>query len=136
VNPLSLLPIVGQAVDKILSLIPDPNARAKAEAEYQQAVLQATMQESADNREINKVEAAHTSVFVAGWRPFFGWMSAFCVLYAYLLRPLLMWIVMMYSPEHVARIPEVPMDHVWELIFGMLGIGGLRTIEKCKGKAR
>ena len=51
----SFVPVLGHLVDKLLGLIPDPNARARAEAEYRQALFGAMAQESADNPEINKV---------------------------------------------------------------------------------
>ena len=132
----AFIPILGPAVEKILDLIPDTNARARAEADYQRALLDAAQAESADNREINKVEAAHRSIFVAGWRPFFGWISALCVLYAYLLKPLIACYLLAYHPEKLAFLPDFPMEYVWELIFGMLGISGLRSLEKVKGVSK
>jgi hypothetical protein len=133
---MSFIPVLGPLADKMLSLIPDPNARARAETEYRQALLRAMVSESADNREINKAEASHRSIFVAGWRPFFGWMGGFLILYAYFLRPLLVWALLTLAPGEADKLPEFPMDYVWELIFGMLGIGGLRTIEKTRGVAK
>jgi hypothetical protein len=132
----AFIPVLGPIVDKLLDLIPDPTARARAEEEYRKALLAAAIRETAENREINKAEAAHRSIFVAGWRPFFGWMSGFLVLYAYFIRPLLVWALLVWAPDQAGKLPEFPLEYVWELIFGLLGIGGLRTLEKVKGKAR
>ncbi|MDR2075722.1 MAG: holin family protein [Desulfovibrio sp.] len=129
----AFLPVLGPLVDKILDLIPDPNARARAEAEYQSALLAAVVQESADNREINKTEAAHDSVFVSGWRPFIGWICGLAVAFQYLVRPFWIWAAAVWFPD--APVPPGLDGVLWELMFGMLGIGGLRTVEKLKGKA-
>lgn len=130
----SFIPIIGPAVEKLLSLIPDPNERARAEAEYQKALLDATVKEAADNRAINQAEAQHSSIFVAGWRPFIGWVCGFAVAFQYLIRPFWVWFVEVYTPG--APVPPTLDDSLWQLMFGMLGIGGLRTIEKLKGKTR
>ena len=130
----AFIPVIGTAVDKLLNLIPDPNARARAEAEYHQAVLSALVQEGADNRETNKVEAAHSSIFVAGWRPFIGWVCGGALAFQYLIRPFWIWTAAVWWPE--APVPPSLDAMLWELVLGMLGIGGLRTMEKFKGVAR
>ncbi len=132
----AFLPVIGTAVDKLIGLIPDGNAKAKVEAENIKSMLDMAAKEAADQREINKVEASHSSIFVSGWRPFVGWGCAVCIFYGYLLRPWLVFAAATLCPEYADKIPEVSMDYIWELMFGMLGIGGLRTIEKCKGVAR
>lgn len=131
---LSFLPIIGSAVDKLLDLIPDPNQRAKAEAEYRKAMLDATIAETQDQREINKVEAAHRSIFVAGWRPAIGWVCAAALAYQYIVRPFAAWCLAVWMPE-AAALPTLD-GMLWELIFGMLGMGALRTGEKLKGAAK
>jgi hypothetical protein len=130
----ALIPVLGPAVKKVFDLIPDPNARAKAEAEFNQQVLAAVVEEGRDNREINKVEAAHRSVFVAGWRPAFGWVGVAAVVFEFLVRPFWVWSAAVWFPG----APEPPGlgGMLWELVFGMLGIGGLRTFEKCRGISR
>lgn len=128
----SILGFVAPALNRVLSFIPDPNARALAEAEFSRAMLEA----GHDQREINKEEARHHSLFVAGWRPFVGWCCSGCILYGYLAQPWLAWLAAMYAPEHMDKIPEFPMENVMELIFGLLGLGSLRTFEKYKGVAK
>jgi len=128
---LDFLPVVGGAVQKLLDLIPDPNARAKAAEEYQQTVLAIAAKAEADQREINKTEASSDSLFVAGWRPGIGWVCALALAFQYLVRPLATWASGIWWPG----MPALPgLDSsLWELMFGMLGLGGLRTIEKTKG---
>jgi hypothetical protein len=133
-NFFSLIPGIGPVVEKILGLIPDVNERARAEAEFNKAILDAITREGADNREINKAEAAHSSVFVSGWRPFFGWIGGAALAFNYLIRPFWVWAVDFWFPG--SPVPPALDGMLWELVFGMLGIGGLRTIEKWKGVAR
>lgn len=79
--------------------------------------------------EINKIEATHRSRFVAGWRPFLGWVCGIGILNMVLINPWIQWFT-----ERVG--PDLPKDIIMELIFGLLGIGTLRTIEKIKGKTK
>jgi len=78
--------------------------------------------------EINKAEASNPSVFVSGWRPAIGWVCALAMGYQYLARPLM-----------VAFMPALAFpgldDNLWQLMMGMLGLGGLRTFEKTQGVA-
>jgi len=131
---LDFLPVIGPAVQKVLSLIPDPNARAKAEAEYQREVLAIAAKAEAEQREINKAEAAHSSIFVAGWRPAIGWVCALALGFQYLLRPLFVWAAGIWWPQ-APGLPGID-EALWQLMFGMLGLGGLRSFEKTKGVAK
>ena len=130
----AFLPLIGPAVQKILDLIPDPNARAKAEAEYQQALLDASREADREQRAVNQTEAAHSSLFVAGWRPFIGWVCGLALAFQYLVRPFWIWALAVWWPG--SPIPPSLDDMLWELVFGMLGMGGLRTIEKRMKVAR
>lgn len=130
----SLIPVLGPAIDKLIGLIPDTNARSQAAAEYQRALLDAIAAESQGQRQANAVEAAHRSIFVAGWRPAIGWVCASALAYQYVARPLAMWGLAIWSPDTPA-LPTLD-GMLWELIMGMLGMGGLRTIDKLRGVAR
>jgi hypothetical protein len=80
--------------------------------------------------EINKVEAQHRTIFVAGWRPFIGWVCGVALAYNFVLRDLLIWFV---GPEQVP--PALQMEHLMTVLIGMLGLGGMRTFEKFKDKS-
>lgn len=71
------------------------------------------------------------SLFVCGWRPFIGWVCGGALLFEFILRPLIIWFSMIYYPN-LPPIPSIS-DVLIELVFAMLGIGGLRTFEKYKG---
>ena len=125
---LELIPLIGAAAQKLLDLIPDPGARAKAAEDYQRALLDIAARAEADQRDINRAEAASPSLFVAGWRPAIGWVCAAALCFQYLVRPLWAWASGVWWPG--APLPPALDDMLWQLMFGMLGMGGLRTIEK------
>ena len=81
--------------------------------------------------EINKVEAQHRTIFVAGWRPFIGWVCGFALAYNFVLRDLLIW----YFGENTAP-PALQMEHLMTVLVGMLGLGGMRTFEKLKDRTK
>jgi hypothetical protein len=109
--------------------VPDPEAKAKAEAELR-ANLQAWDKSQTD---VNAVEAANPNLFTSGWRPFIGWVCGAALAYQYVCAPLIVWLA---TSMHVPLAPPPKLDgSLWELMFGMLGLGGLRTLEKIRGVA-
>jgi hypothetical protein len=121
----ALLGLGGKLIDK---LIPDPAARDAARLELLKLQQSGELAAMLAQTEINKVEAASASVFVAGWRPAIGWVCAMAMGYQYLLRPFLV----AYHPA--LAFPGLD-DNLWQLLAGMLGLGGLRTFEKVNGVA-
>ena len=84
--------------------------------------------------EVNKAEASNPSIFVAGWRPAIGWVCGAALCYTYLLYPLLMWAAAIWFPS--LKPPLLGNgDMLYELLFGMLGLGAMRTFETVKGVA-
>lgn len=79
--------------------------------------------------EITKMEAQHRSVFVAGWRPFIGWVCGVGLANTFLVNPWLQWATGRAGPA-------LPNDVLLELVLGLLGLGILRTVEKVSGAAR
>lgn len=84
--------------------------------------------------EINKIEAAHRSIFVAGWRPFIGWICGLGILWAFLLHPVFEWLVALKALG--VEPPQINTDHLLELVLAMLGLGALRTAEKLTGRSK
>lgn len=85
--------------------------------------------------ELNKIEAQHRNLFVAGWRPFIGWICGFSLLYSFILRDLIAWLICLCNIDIVSP-PELATEHLMTVLMGMLGLGGLRTFEKIKGKTK
>jgi len=131
IDPVSaVLNIGSKVIDK---LWPDPNKAAEAKLELLKMQQSGELAQIAAQLEVNKIEAQHNSVFVAGWRPSIGWVCSCALAYQYLLRPIISTLfIIMGHP-----MPEMPaLDaNLWELVFGMLGLGTLRTFEKMKGIA-
>jgi len=118
----SVADLIKDGIDKIW---PD-----KTEAERNQAaLLLASLQGQLDT---NKIEAANTSIFVAGWRPFVGWVcgTGFAVS---ALAPLLEWLASLCG--HPVKFPPFDVSVMMTLLTGMLGLGGMRTYEKASGVA-
>lgn len=106
----------------------DPKEMAKLELQFQQLE-----QASRDGQiAINKIEAAHKSLFVAGWRPAIGWICAIAVGYSFVLHPILEWILIL-SGIPVDTMPKLEAGQLMNLVLAMLGMAGLRTYEKEKG---
>lgn len=85
--------------------------------------------------ELNKIEAGHRSIFVAGWRPFIGWVCGVALAWHFILHDLVTWIAVSYSPE--ATVPDlVGTEVLVTVLLSMLGLGALRTAEKMTGKTK
>ena len=130
-DPISAALDLGTAL--INRIFPDPVQAASAKLELlklQQSGELATMTAQTD---IDKQEAASASVFVSGWRPAIGWVCACALAYQYLIKPLSIGLL----PSFGIAVPPLPGldDNLWQLMMGMLGMGGLRTFEKVQGVA-
>ena len=125
----TLLGIIKGPLDK---LIPDKNERQRFEHELELEVLKAGL----GQMEINKMEAVHPSIFVAGWRPFVGWICGLALGWHFLGNDLFLWARLAFFPD----LPEPPTlggtETLMTVLLSMLGLGGLRTVEKLKGVSR
>ena len=129
-NPLILGPILEVGKTLLDRFIPDPEKKREAEMELVRMAAEGELKQTIAQLEINAREATHASVFVAGWRPFFGWAGGAGFIYATILQPLLAWGA---AIKGWPTPPTLNLDLLWVVITGMLGIGGLRTVEKFKG---
>jgi hypothetical protein len=122
---------IGDAVAAGLKVIdkfvPDPEAKAKAEAELRSSLMAWDKAQT----DVNAVEAQHDSIFVAGWRPALGWTCTGAFAFIYVIGPMITWIsTMMGNP---IPLPSFNVEALMSLTLGMVGLGGLRTFEKIKG---
>lgn len=121
----ALIPLIGTIFDKIF---PDAESANRAKLE----LLKMEADGAFRQMDINKSEAANASVFVAGWRPFIGWICGAIFAYTFLLQPLAVF-VMAFLGYDIPELPSLDTSEVMTVLLGMLGLGGLRTIEKVKG---
>jgi hypothetical protein len=129
-NPLILGPLFEMGRTLVERFVPDPEKKREAEAEFLRMAAEGELKQVIAQLEINAREASHASVFVAGWRPAFGWCGALGFLYATIIQPLLAWGA---AVKGWPAPPALNLDLLWVVVTGLLGIGGLRTFEKTKG---
>lgn len=113
---------IGNVFDKLFT-----SDEERAQAEF---VMEKLKQKPSELQiELNKIEAQHRSVFVAGWRPFIGWVCGVGLAFTFIINPILQWGT--GEPG-----PTLPMDVMTELVLALLGLGALRTAEKFGGKSK
>ena len=127
----ALVPALGTLVDR---LIPDRAAAERAKADMEAALVKAANDAALAQVEVNKIEAGHGSVFVAGWRPAIGWVCAAALAWAFIVAPIASWGMAVFGLRET--LPAIGTDNLFELVLAMLGLGGLRTFEKLRGVAR
>lgn len=131
----TILPTIGRVVE---NLVPDKTEAKRLRHEMEMQLLanrhefdRITSQMRVEQIKVNQNEALHKSIFVSGWRPFAGWSCVGLIIYAYAGRSLLVWATILAGhPEAAEALPEFPVEHIFELFLGMLGIGGMRTFDK------
>lgn len=109
---------------------PDKTEQEKNKFELMAQELRQGFQELADQRDINKEEAKSQSVFVAGWRPFIGWVCGSAFAWNFVIGPIAEWIATLFG--YKTDIPPLDSSLMMPVLLGMLGLGGLRTFEKTR----
>lgn len=136
IDPLTAALDVGKSL--IEKIWPDPVKQSeeirKLEELHQKgdlAILNAEVQLLLGQINVNKAEANHKSIFVAGWRPFVGWVCGFGLLYASVIEPLMRFIATVN--DYTGTFPVLDTTITMQVLLGMLGLGLMRTKEKEKG---
>lgn len=125
----ALLPVIGSVIDR---LIPDEAGKAKAKLEMQAAIMDAANKGMLAQLDVNKTEAAHRSVYVAGWRPFVGYTCGAALCWHFVLQDLIVFATA-WAGHPAPALPKLDTDTLLTVLLGMLGLGGLRSFEKVKG---
>lgn len=114
-----------------------PDASQKQKDEAALAVLQLTQDYNLQQGQIdvNKEEAKSASLFVAGGRPFIMWICGFSLAYASLIEPLARFIATVIF-KYSGAFPVIDTTLTLQVLLGLLGLGGMRTIEKWQGVSR
>ena len=120
-----LIDPISNIVDKFVA---DKDLKIKLQHELNQELHKANMAQI----EVNKIEATHRTIFVAGWRPFLGWCLSFAMAWHYVLAPFILFIASFFGYQ-LPQLPEFDMTSLMTVLMGMLGLGSLRTYEKVKG---
>ncbi len=130
-DPITAIVTVGSQL--ITRLFPDPAQAAAANLELTKMQMSGELAQITGQLDINKVEAASTSVFVSGWRPFVGWVCGFGLGYVAIVEPIARFIATMGG--YTGNFPVIDTTITMQVLLGMLGMGGLRTLDKIKGVA-
>lgn len=119
--------VANLATSVIGRLWPDKSEQERAQMAAALTIVQGQL-------DANRAEAASPSAFTSGWRPAIGWVCGAALGMQYIARPLVAWVGIVTGHQ----LPELPGidDNLWELMLGLLGLGGLRTFEKTRGVAR
>jgi hypothetical protein len=130
--------LLGPILEPLINLIPNKNDRAKAREQAEAQIVTAMTGLVQGQLEINKVEAQHGSLFVAGWRPAVGWICGIALGWNFIVHPMLLWIAFVVPdmPVDLSTAPQLDTGELMTVLLGMLGLGGLRTYEKRVGVAR
>jgi hypothetical protein len=126
----ALAPIINKALD----FIPDPVAKAQAQAAATTEMLNFVSAQNTAQMAVDQAEANNKNVFVAGWRPFIGWVCGAALAYVYVLSPFLTWGLNLLRPG-LPPLPAIDTASLGVLTFNLLGMGAMRTVEKMNGVA-
>ncbi len=136
-DPLSAAFELGNTV--INKIWPDPVKQAEEQRKlaelYQKgdlAELDAHVKLMLGQLEINKAEAQHKSIFVAGARPFIIWAGGFSMVWSGIIHPLLTW-VWAFAGIDGNPPPLIESSALGTIVTGLLGVGGMRSFDKSKG---
>ena len=130
-DPISALLNIGNTL--INKLFPDPAQAAQAQLALMKMQQDGDLAAISGQMEINKVEAGSSSVFVAGWRPFAGWVCGIGLAYVSIIEPIARLIATLVG--YTGDFPSIDTTLTMQVLLGMLGMGGLRTLDKIKGVA-
>lgn len=120
----SVADLAGKAIDRIW---PNKTEQEKAELAAAVTVVQGQL-------EVNKAEAASPSVFVAGWRPYIGWVCGMACAWNWIGLPITKAALILFGGP-VLTLAPADLTEMLPVLMGMLGLGALRTHEKVKGVA-
>ena len=123
-----------QHVTKTAAEVIDTLFTSDEERLDKQAVMARIVQQAdALQTAINNSEARHKSRFVAGWRPFIGWVCGIALAWHFVVLPSLQFIMASFGFTP-STMPHFEMSELHTILFGLLGLGTLRTAEKAVGK--
>jgi hypothetical protein len=126
---------IGPIIDGVLDFIPNPKERQRAKEQLETQMLGAMTSLVQGQLEINKEQAKHSSVFVAGARPAIMWICGAGIAWNFVAKPIITWVAFLLGFD-LQGAPELDTSELTTILLGMLGLGGLRTYEKRLGVAR
>jgi len=138
---LGLAGLAEQGLKIVNKFVKDPTAVMKHELELKrleadgdESKLQAYVSQLMGQIEINKIEAASSSLFKSGWRPAVGWVCALSFDYKFIIQQFLVLVILLVKPEFdISMLPVIEWTELSAVLFGMLGLSHHRSKDKNKG---
>lgn len=127
----NLIAPVAALLDKV---IPDADEKARLAFEISSLAERQAHEIAKAQLEVNRTEAVHKSLFVAGWRPATGWICASGLGFNYIVVPLGNFALTLSGDSII--IPSLDLSEMMPVLMGMLGLGAFRSYEKTKGISR
>ena len=124
--------LIGPATKLLGKFIEDKDTKNKLAHDIATMAEKHAQELAKGQLEINKAEAQHRSIFVAGWRPFIGWTCGIALCWHFVLAPVTVFLSA-YIGMDIPNLPSFDMASLMTVLMGMLGLGGLRSFEKYKG---
>ena len=118
-------------VDRVLDMIPNPEAREKAKRELTLELVKIESEQMSKQVDLNMKEAEHPDLFVAGWRPYIGWVGGMALTWAFIIHPILEWVVLLSG--YTGPLPELDVSALLTIVLSMLGVGTMRSYDKLRG---
>jgi hypothetical protein len=129
---MAIAAFIGPALSLLEKVIPDKKQREKLAHELATMAERHAHEVALAQIEVNRTEAASNSLFKGGWRPFLGWVCGGAFAYHFVLQPVIVFLIVAFGGE-LPELPKFEMEALMTVLFGMLGLGGLRSFEKYKG---
>jgi Holin of 3TMs, for gene-transfer release len=136
-----LLPVIMPLIQSVVGgIVEDKKQAENMAAQIQLALInkqeeldKAVTESMKAQAEVNLHEAQSPSIFVAGWRPFIGWVCGVGCAYSFIVQPVVTWVSGWFGGS---ALPALDMAQLMPLVLGMLGLGAMRTVEKVQGVDR
>jgi hypothetical protein len=132
----ALLDIGSKMIDKFF---PDPAAAESAKLKLLEMQQNGELAQLAAATDIAKLqiqtnieEAKSTNWFIAGWRPFVGWVCAFALGYVAVIEPIIRFVAKVFV-GYSGEFPVIDTNLTMQVLMGLLGLGAMRSVEKVKG---
>ena len=125
------LELGAKLIDK---LFPNPKDKAEALIKLKELEQNGDLAFITGQIEVNKIEAANQRIFVSGWRPFIGWVCGCALAFQLVVGPTIVWVAALRGKP--MSLPTMETELLTTLLVGMLGLGGMRTVEKLNKVAK
>ena len=126
--------LIGPVTSLLDKFVEDKDQKAKLAHEVATMAQRHAQELAKGQLEVNKAEAQHRSLFVSGWRPAVGWCCVFGMMGNFMVIPFTNFVLALLKIDVV--VPLIDTATMMPVLFGMLGLGGMRSYEKVRNVAR